>query len=250
VNQYTKGTEFIRSRPKLAEGMEGRSQNPISILMDNLLRPCADIGIQAESLIEWKYDVEKEVDHVVLGRGPPGGAWHTFPSSVRTLSPNAWLALPPHSVAAPGPPAKRLPAAAVAGYCLRYVRVCNLAVSIIRSTSSEWVGRYGRFDSCNRPVRYACARVVVACGAGDRPNTLPLAPNALHSLERIERALAMLAREKPYRSVLIVGSGVSAADAVMAATSASLKVLHIHRTPHDALRRLHYSDYGQVSTTD
>lgn len=29
--------------------------------MDNLLRPCADIGIQADPLIEWKYDVEKQV---------------------------------------------------------------------------------------------------------------------------------------------------------------------------------------------
>jgi hypothetical protein len=29
--------------------------------MDSLLRPCADMGVQADALIDWKYDVEKEV---------------------------------------------------------------------------------------------------------------------------------------------------------------------------------------------
>ncbi|CAH2207829.1 jg62, partial [Pararge aegeria aegeria] len=28
--------------------------------IDNLLRPCADLGIQEDSLIEWWYDVEKQ----------------------------------------------------------------------------------------------------------------------------------------------------------------------------------------------
>lgn len=30
--------------------------------MDNLLRPCADLGVQADSLIEWRYDAEKQVN--------------------------------------------------------------------------------------------------------------------------------------------------------------------------------------------
>lgn len=107
---------------ELAEGLEGRSQNPIPLLMDNLLRPCADLGIPADSLIEWKYDVEKQIDHIVLGRGPPGGAWHTFPPSVLTLSPAAWLSLPPYPAEGEG----RLPARAVANYCRRYVQKCKL----------------------------------------------------------------------------------------------------------------------------
>ncbi|XP_073958436.1 uncharacterized protein [Choristoneura fumiferana] len=107
---------------ELAEGLEGRSQNPIPLLMDNLLRPCADLGIQADSLIEWQYDVEKQIDHIVLGRGPPGGAWHTFPPAVLTLSPAGWLSLPPHAPEGGG----RLPARAVANYCRRYVQKCKI----------------------------------------------------------------------------------------------------------------------------
>ena len=33
--------------------------------MDTLLRPCADIGIEAESLIEWRYDIDKQVFNVL-----------------------------------------------------------------------------------------------------------------------------------------------------------------------------------------
>lgn len=113
---------------ELAEGLEGRSQNPIPLLMDNLLRPCADMGVNADALIEWKYDVAKQIDHIVLGRGPPGGAWQSFPARVRTLSPAAWLCLPPHRAtpSAGGDATARVPARAVADYCTRYVHACNL----------------------------------------------------------------------------------------------------------------------------
>lgn len=39
---------------QLADGLEGRSTNYISVLMDALLRPCADMGLEMEPLIEFK----------------------------------------------------------------------------------------------------------------------------------------------------------------------------------------------------
>ncbi|XP_072948194.1 oxidative stress-induced growth inhibitor 1-like isoform X2 [Epargyreus clarus] len=257
---------------ELAEGLEGRSQNPIPLLVDNLLRPCADLGIQADSLIEWKYDVEKQIDHVVLGRGPPGGAWHTFPAGVRTLSPAGWLALPPHSSASSAPTA-RLPARAVAAYCRRYVHACGLqrffrSGVIVSSVTLAPRGPPPCAPACPRnalfcvsgydktecrPFRYVCRRVVLAAGAGDRPNSLPphLAAKSLHSLAAVQRGLQLLARHPGNKppSVLVVGSGVSAADAVRLARSAALDVRHVHRTPADALARLSpqaYPDYCHV----
>ncbi|KAJ0171274.1 hypothetical protein K1T71_012824 [Dendrolimus kikuchii] len=256
---------------ELAEGLEGRSQNPIPLLMDNLLRPCADMGIQADSLIEWRYDVEKQIEHIVLGRGPPGGAWHTFAPRVRTLSPGAWLTLPPH--AARG--AQRLSARAVANYCRRYVHACRLqryfrcgvvVNSVTRMPPA--LGSHCHYENCPlkadycvsgydegeaRPFRYACRRVVVACGAGDRANTLQpqVARHALHSLAAVERAVNTLAvhesRSPP--SVVVIGSGVSAADGVWMCLRAGLHVRHLHRAPADALARLSpqaYPDYCQV----
>ncbi|KAJ8710405.1 hypothetical protein PYW07_009771 [Mythimna separata] len=256
---------------ELAEGLEGRSQNPIPLLMDNLLRPCADMGIQADSLIEWKYDLEKQIDHIVLGRGPPGGAWHTFPPGVRTLSPAAWLSLPPHAAAG----AARLSARAVAKYCRRYVTACKLQKffrSGVTVTSVTRIPQSGGprchntqcplnaefcvagFDTSScRPFRYVCRRVVVASGGGDRPNTLAheVARHALHSLAPLERAVQVLSSHASPTppSVLIVGSGVSAADAVWLSVRAGLHARHLHRTPADALARLEpqaYPDYCQV----
>ncbi|XP_068625036.1 oxidative stress-induced growth inhibitor 1-like [Battus philenor] len=259
---------------QLAEGLEGRSQNPLPLLMDNLLRPCADLGLHADSLVEWKYDVEKQVEHVVLGRGPPGGSWNTFPPSLRTLSPAGWLALPPHRSAhapqSPQNPHARLTARALAQYCRRYVRVCNLqrffrsgviVTSVTRSART--IGPPCSSPSCPRAaafcvsgydarearcVRYVCGRVVVACGAADVPNAPParLASHALQDLAALHHLPAEVANGSS--PALVVGSGLSAADAVRA-LRARRRVLHVHREPPAALSRLPpiaYPDYWQV----
>ncbi|XP_046973304.1 oxidative stress-induced growth inhibitor 1-like [Vanessa cardui] len=256
---------------ELAEGLEGRSQNPLPLLMDNLLRPCADLGLQEDSLIEWRFDAEKQIEHVVLGKGPPGGAWPTFPGGVRTLSPAAWLALPPHARIGPRA-ASRLPARAVAAYCARYVHACRLQRYFRSGATVTHVGPAPRAAppcraSCprnanfcvsgydhrqGRGFRYVCARVVLACGAHDRPNALapPPAARAAHALPDVERALRRLARAGADRArVLVLGSGVSAADAVRSARAASLHAAHVHRTPPHALARLsphEYPDYAHV----
>ncbi|KAI5635304.1 oxidative stress-induced growth inhibitor 1 [Phthorimaea operculella] len=261
---------------ELAEGLEGRSVNPIPLLMDNLLRPCADLGIQADSLIEWKYDVDKQIDHIVLGRGPPGGAWHTFPSSVRTLSPAAWLTLPPHENAASSGLAARsggLTARATAAYCRRYVTTCKLQryfrsgvivtrVSLLPPSGAPCQRScplnaafcvYGYHKSEGRPFRYLCRRVVLACGVGDRPNTLApeVARHALHSLANIERAVTVLSTHKSSSppAVLVVGSGVSAADAVCLCARGGLLVHHAYRARGSAIAAYSphtYPHYKQV----
>lgn len=38
----------------LAEGIEGRSTNPVSLLLDCLIHPCADIGLEMDPLVEWR----------------------------------------------------------------------------------------------------------------------------------------------------------------------------------------------------
>ena len=65
----------------LAAGLEGRnSGKPLSLLMDQLAHPCLDAGLDVPSLLEWKspdnHKTHKPIDHVVLGKGPPGGTWH------------------------------------------------------------------------------------------------------------------------------------------------------------------------------
>ena len=57
------------------QGLEGRSTNPVSLLLDALQKPEADLGLELPSLLEWRHVEEGKVDHVVLGRGKPGGIW-------------------------------------------------------------------------------------------------------------------------------------------------------------------------------
>jgi len=78
----------------LSDGLEGRSNNPVSLLLDALQKPDADIGLEEPSLLEWKFDQDKQVDHVVLGRGQPGGIWQTLDGGLLTVSLGAWMELP------------------------------------------------------------------------------------------------------------------------------------------------------------
>ncbi|KAB0804764.1 hypothetical protein PPYR_01734 [Photinus pyralis] len=39
---------------ELANGLEGRSTNPISLLLDSLAQPYADMGLELTPLIEWR----------------------------------------------------------------------------------------------------------------------------------------------------------------------------------------------------
>ena len=45
------------------------------MLLDALQKPEADLGLELPSLLEWRHVEEGKVDHVVLGRGKPGGIW-------------------------------------------------------------------------------------------------------------------------------------------------------------------------------
>lgn len=62
----------------MVQGLEGRSDNPVSLLMDTLNHPCADLGLELPSLLEWHHHPECQVDHIVLGKGPPGGSWQVM----------------------------------------------------------------------------------------------------------------------------------------------------------------------------
>lgn len=59
----------------LSQGLEGRTSHPVSLLMDALIHPGADLGLELPSLLQWRHHSDKQVDHVVLGTSPPGGAW-------------------------------------------------------------------------------------------------------------------------------------------------------------------------------
>ncbi len=79
----------------MSDGLEGRSNNPVSLLYDKLKHPDSDLGMDMPSCLTWKYDPLKEIDHICIGKGPgPGGAWNDLDGSQLTISPSRWMELP------------------------------------------------------------------------------------------------------------------------------------------------------------
>lgn len=69
----------------LSEGLEGRSSNPVAVLFDTLLHPDADFGYDYPPVLHWKLEQHNYIPHIVLGKGPPGGAWHVSKSFISLL---------------------------------------------------------------------------------------------------------------------------------------------------------------------
>lgn len=76
------------------QGLEGRSTNPTALLFDILNHPNADLGLELPSLLTWSYNPANTIDHVVIGKGAPGGTWQTLDGSVLTISLGCWMELP------------------------------------------------------------------------------------------------------------------------------------------------------------
>lgn len=109
----------------LSSGLEGRSTNQVSLLMDALLHPYADMGWDLEPLIEFRKTGTK-IDHIVLGKGPPGGSWHRMDPQILTLSLGSWMALPGLPFHSRDSSEKRAYASNVAKYYAHYTEKMEL----------------------------------------------------------------------------------------------------------------------------
>ncbi|XP_063237360.1 oxidative stress-induced growth inhibitor 1-like [Bacillus rossius redtenbacheri] len=283
----------------LSQGLEGRSRSPVSLLADMLAHPCADLGLDHPSLLEWRAEPRMRADHVVLGKGPPGGVWQTMDGNVLTISLGSWMELPDlpfrrweAGQAGCGQPPRdsRVPARLVARYYADYVRAKRLAryfrdgavvtavtplEAPLDTTSCCCSGRErrarwkveGHDAASGQAFSYVCRAVVLATGGHDLPNRLRAPgelenPWVLHDVSRLERALDAVAaehgvardgtaREASCDPVVIVGAGLSAADAVMAARFRGLPVVHVFRgtAPQFSGRQLPvdmYPEYHKV----
>jgi hypothetical protein len=83
----------------LSDGLEGRSRNPVSLLIDNLMHPDADLGAHLQSKLKWRHDPSLTIDHLCLGRGGVGGVWNQLTSKqLQTVSMADWMELPNYSM--------------------------------------------------------------------------------------------------------------------------------------------------------
>ncbi|XP_068197656.1 oxidative stress induced growth inhibitor 1 [Antennarius striatus] len=273
----------------LCEGLEGRSSNPVAVLFDSLLLPNSDFGLDCTSPLEWRFEAERAISHLVLGKGPPGGAWHAMEGSMLTLSLANWMELP-------GLKLKdwmrdkrrnvrndRATPAEIASYYQHYIsQMCleqNFAPgTTVTSVTRQHVGQegspsYWRVSGFQRreaqvvedgssepeevPFSILTQNVVLATGTHDVPARLGVEGESLpfvcHSFWELEAAIARGELDQSSDPLLIVGAGLTAADAILTAHHLNTPVYHVLRRSvtdpgliFNQLPKLLYPEYHKV----
>ncbi|CAO1442984.1 unnamed protein product [Diamesa tonsa] len=273
---------------QLAHGLEGRTSNPVSLLLDNLVHPGADIAMDLPSMVEYKYHIDKKIDHVVLGKGLPGGSWHRMDKNLRTLSLSAWMSLPnlnfnewDNNRSRKRLVSKEVETRAivhrVAEYYENYVNLMDLKDNFLSDTvvtcvlpfnkanvdydekfkDARWIVS-GFNRNSNKPFSFACKNLVLANGSNDLANKLVIRGEGmttswlkydLISLEKAIFNLTDLARSN-LKPILIVGAGLSAADAVTICRMSGIQVIHVYRSRTAGLDKILpeniYPEYFEV----
>ncbi|KAJ5786928.1 uncharacterized protein N7503_012140 [Penicillium pulvis] len=225
---------------------------PVNVLLDTLVRPSLDIEESGNtSNVEWRYMPEKAVSHLIFGKSTdPGGQWTEHPHGaswdIRTLSYAAMLSLPGYSFAdhhkrhtgqdlAPFTrPTRReiaeyfrlYPAAVNIGEVFR----CGEELSDISRTAN---GFYIKSHNLH------CKRLVLASGIFTE--ILPPVPILQPLLQT---------QSNPSVPLLVIGSGFSAADAIISAAP-NQKIIHVFKwAPEDRpspLRGCHQHAYPEYA---
>ncbi|XP_006888862.1 PREDICTED: oxidative stress-induced growth inhibitor 1 [Elephantulus edwardii] len=269
----------------LSEGLEGRCQSPVALLFDALQRPDTDFGGDVESVLTWKCQKERAVPHLVLGRNLPGGAWHSIEGSMVTLSHGQWMGLPDLQVKdwmrrkRRGLRNSRATAGDIAHYYRDYVINKGLSPNFVSGavvTAVKWgepeptdpsvldpqplfqvSGFLTSKDQSPQSFSLCARNVVLATGTSDSRarldipgEGLPFVHHKLSALEVATRAGTVTPASDP---ILIVGAGLSAADAVLFARHYNLPVIHAFRRAVDdpglvfnQLPKMLYPEYHKV----
>ncbi|XP_067414356.1 oxidative stress-induced growth inhibitor 2 [Emydura macquarii macquarii] len=266
----------------LSEGLEGRSSNPVAVLFDTLLHPDADFGYDYPPVLHWKLEQHHYIPHIVLGKGPPGGAWNTMEDSMLTISFGDWMELPGLKFKdwAAGKrrniKSNRVMPEEIACYYKQYVKVMGLQkhfrdnayiTSVSRlyreqddedeSQASEDIstqhlqmekedvqtslikrnweirGYQRTTDGSQEPFCLFAENVALATGTFDSPGRLQVEgeefPFVFHSMSDFGAAISKGKLRGKVDPVLIVGAGLSAADAVLCAYNNNIPVIHVFR---------------------
>ncbi|XP_020844930.1 oxidative stress-induced growth inhibitor 1 [Phascolarctos cinereus] len=270
----------------LSEGLEGRSQSPVALLFDALLRPDTDFGGNTESVLTWEHQAERMIPHLVLGRNLPGGAWHSIEGSMVTLSQGEWMGLPDLKFKdwmrrkRRGLRDSRATAGDIAHYYQDYVVkkglshnfFCGSVVTAVDIESPESgetrsqqdgsplfvvSGFMTTTDGGQQPFSFRARNVVLATGTSDSPARLGIVgedlPYVHYELSALEEAMKAGAVTPTSDPVLIVGAGLSAADAILYARHYNLPVIHAFRRSVDdpglifnQLPKMMYPEYQKV----
>ena len=230
---------------------------PVNVLLDTLIRPLADTEPDSlHSCVQWRYEPERFVEHVVLGNATKaGGQWAENPVAaswdIGALSYAEMLSLPGYTIVDHFKASKKLQPAEfyrptrreVADYFATYPEAVGIndaiwpastVENIVRTSDGFYIGSHNLH----------CKYLVLASGIFSQ--LIPARPQ-LQPLLRLPDHSANF--EPP---LLVVGSGFTAADIIIS-NLPKRKIIHIfkwspedHPSPLRACHRQAYPDYASV----
>ncbi|PYH49435.1 uncharacterized protein BP01DRAFT_352914 [Aspergillus saccharolyticus JOP 1030-1] len=225
---------------------------PVNVLLDTLVRPSVDVEeLECVTNVEWRHEPEKAVPHLVFGDAAcAGGQWtdNPMPASwdIQTLSYASMLSLPGYSFADHyrAVTGKELPAFTrpsrqeTADYFRRYPGAVHIGDVFRFNQTLSGISRTDQ-GFYIRSHQLHCKHLVLATGIF----TEVLQPSAmlqpLRSLDPV-----------PSLSLLVVGSGFSAADVIISAPK-DQKILHAFKWDPEArpspLRGCHHQAYPEYA---
>ena len=230
---------------------------PINVLLDTLLRPLADTDPgKYDTCVEWRFEEDKSVTHVVLGNtAQAGGQWADNPVSaswdIGALSYAEMLSLPGYSFedhhweihGSKLPEFHRPTRREVAHYLSVYPDAVKIKDAIY--TSIE-VGDVHRIDNGFYVGSHdvSCKYLVLASGVFSH-----LVPPRKLLQPLVNPPASIVSEDAP---ILVVGSGFTAADVILS-TPHERKVIHIfkwdpeeHPSPLKACHPRAYPEYASV----
>ncbi|XP_040265379.1 oxidative stress-induced growth inhibitor 1 [Bufo bufo] len=259
----------------LSEGLEGRSNSPVALLFDALLRPDTDFLGDVDCVLQWTRKPERAIPHLVLGRDLPGGAWNAIEGSMITLSRGDWMGLPDLSFKDWMRMKKRnlrndrSTAGDILNYYRYYVKnkrlennfLSGAVVTSVRKIKKDTGNTSGNMIIWNNaefeqeqsqdknvfqvsgftkndigPEQSFCLyaeNVVLATGTYDSPSWLGIQgedlPFVSHEISALEEAVKSMKVSQDSDPVLIVGAGLTAADAILLAHHYNIPVIHAFR---------------------
>lgn len=227
---------------------------PVNALLDTLLRPKGDTSLDSASCIEWRFEPDKAVKHVVLGNAPAaGGQWADNAVSaswdIGTLSYAEQLSLPGYTLSDHWLKVKgqKLPELIrpsrrdVAQYLATYPAAVGIQDSFHNSTNVGTVIRT-RTSFHIAPQNINCRHLALASGIFNINLPPPSFIRGLGVASDVEHPL------------LVIGSGFTAADIIIS-TPPTRKIIHIYNwepnkrpSPLKACHASAYPDYAWIYT--
>ncbi|KAI6177778.1 hypothetical protein M3Y97_00944800 [Aphelenchoides bicaudatus] len=234
-----------------------------SDLFDRLMRPepVDSYAARAQKCLDYKHSPTFSIPHMVLGDTQVGGSWNNYDDNMETVSLSNWMDLPVYSLAdwlGGQPLLARLPAGIIREYMHAYVKHLDLTDNFKEYTTVTNITKFccdltqmiywrvqGHYSN-GLPFEFTCKRVVLACGR-KRHRTLEVegelqAPNLVYNVRAMKQLLseqkdqAKLDPLNAKRPVIVVGDGISAADAITHCLAEGIQVLHVFRRTEKQLK--------------